>query len=111
MADAKQQAHALVTYFQKAYQAKFNTRAIVNRNKLQNLLVNMLRDITVTEARAVIDFYIKTDRNPTLLFLCYEYDEVLQQMQAHQKDLERRQALMRETQKNVEEFRRRYGAT
>lgn len=110
MADSKQQAHALISYFQNVYQSKFGKKPIVNRNKLQNLVVNMLKDLTVTEAKKVIDFYIKTDKNPRFLYLCYEYDEVLEQMNLYEKDLERRRALMKQTQKNVEDFRRRYGA-
>lgn len=110
MPDSKQQAHTLITYFQKEYLIKFNKKAIVNRNKLQNLVVNMLKDLTLPEAKQVVDFYIRTDRSPTMLYLCYEYDEVLQEMKSHEKDLEQRKALMRQTQNNVEEFRRRYGA-
>ena len=110
MADSKQQAHSLVTYFQKVYRDKFNRDPIVNRNKLQNLLVNMLKDVSLADAKKIIDFYVKTDKNPKLLYLCYEYDEVIEQMQLHERDLERRKQLIKQTQQNVEEFRRRYGA-
>lgn len=108
--EAKQTAHAIITYYQTQYKKIYNVNAIVNRNKLQNLILNILKDLGIREIRKLIDFYLSTDKNPSLTYFCYEYDELINRMNLEASDLEHRKALLKQTQKNVEEFRRRYGA-
>lgn len=108
--EQSKQAHAIITYYQTKYKAKFGRRAIVNRNTLQWSVANILKDLTVKEIKNLIDFYISTDKNPSLKTFCYDYDEIYQRMDLEAKDLEERKALLKKTQKDVEEFRRRYGA-
>jgi hypothetical protein len=104
-----QTAHAIISYFQKVFKQKFDTTPVVNRNKVVNLIINILKDLSVKEVKELIDFYVKTDKNPRLIYFCYEYDEVQIAMESEHKDLDKRKALIKQTQKNVEEFRRRYG--
>ena len=103
-------AHTIITYYQNKYKEKYGQSTVVNRNKVQYLIVNMLKDLTIKEAKELIDFYLETDKHPSLATLCYEYDEVLVKKRLEAKDLEARLNLLSETQKTVEEFRRRYGA-
>jgi hypothetical protein len=107
--EQSKQAHAIISYYQTKYKEKFNRKPVVNRNKLQYLILNALRDLSMKELKELIDFYIRTDRSPSLLHFCYEYDEVLDKMNEEVKDLEKRKALLQQTQKNVMEFRRQYG--
>jgi len=108
--DPKQSAHAIITYYQTQYKKIYNSTAVVNRNKLQNLIVNILKDLSVQDIKKLIDFYLSTDKHPSLTYFCYEYDEILDRMKLEEADLDHRKALLKQTQKNVEEFRRRYGA-
>lgn len=108
-AEQNKQAQAIITYFQEKYKEKFNKRAVVNRNKVQFLIANMLNDLTPTEIKKIIDFYVRTDKNPSLLYLCYEYDEVIEAMETQEKDLAARKALLAATEQRVKEFRERYG--
>lgn len=103
-------AHTVISYYQTKYKEKYDKPTVVNRNKTQYLVVNMLKDLTIKEAKDLIDFYLKTDKSPSLITLCYEYDDVLEKKASEAKDLENRINLLSETQKAVEEFRRRYGA-
>jgi DNA/RNA-binding domain of Phe-tRNA-synthetase-like protein len=107
--EQNKQAHIIISYYQSKYKIKFNRKPVVNRNKLQYLILNVLRDLSIDEIKELVDFYISTDRNPSLLRFCYEYDEVLGKMNEESKDLEKRKALLLQTQKNVMEFRRQYG--
>jgi hypothetical protein len=107
--EQSKQAHTIISYYQTKYKAKFNKRPVVNRNKLQYLILNVMKDLTLQQIKDLIDFYVSTDRQPSLLHFCYEYDEVLNKMNEEAKDLEKRKALLIQTQKNVMEFRRQYG--
>jgi uncharacterized protein affecting Mg2+/Co2+ transport len=69
----------------------------------------MLKDFSTAEIKEIIDFYLKTDKDPSLYRLVYEYDEVVEAMEKEAADLEARKALLAETQKRVQEFRERYG--
>lgn len=108
--DLKQSAHAIITYYQGQYKKIYNLPPVVNRNKLQNLIINILKDLSVRDIKKLIDFYLKTDKHPSLTYFCYEYDEILDKMKLEEADLDHRKALLRKTERNVEEFRRRYGA-
>ena len=107
--EQSRQAHAIISYYQTQYKNKFGKTTVVNRNKVQYLIANILRDLTTKDIKSLIDFYISTDRNPSLLYFCYEYDEVAEKKTEHASDLEARKALLLKTQDNVMEFRRRYG--
>lgn len=108
--EQSKRAHAIISYYQTKYMAKFGRKAIVNRNTLHWSIVNILKDLSSKEIMALIDFYIRTDKNPSLKTFCYDYDEIHERMNLEIKDLEKRKTLLKNTQKNVEDFRRRYGA-
>lgn len=103
-------AHSLISCYQTQYKNKYGSPTVVNRNKLQHLVANILKDLSVDETKQLIDFYLETDVNPNLAVFCYEYDEILERKLAEARDLAKRKSLLAETQKTVEEFRRRYGA-
>jgi hypothetical protein len=107
--DEAKQAHTIISYYQTKYKAKFGERPVVNRNKLQWQVSNMLKDLNVTMIKRLIDFYIKTEKQPSLQRFTYEYDEIYETMNKEAQDLETRKAIMRETQKSVEEYRRQFG--
>jgi len=107
--EQSKQIHTIISYFQARYKEKFNRRPIVNRNKLQWTVGNILQDLSMKEIKTLIDFYIRTDKNPSLMEFCYEYDEILDRMNLESVDLENRKALMRKTEESVIEFRKRYG--
>jgi hypothetical protein len=103
-------AHTIISYYQTQYKNRYGKTATVNRNKVQYLIVNILKDWSVKQVKELIDFYLETDKNPNLSLFCYEYDEVLESMHESIKDLENRKNLLSQTEKAVQEFRRRYGA-
>lgn len=107
--EENKRAQALMNYFQKKYEEKYKQKPILNRNKIQYLLFNVLKDLSVVQVKKLIDFYVKTDRNPTLLYFCYEYDEVAHSLAEHEGDLLNRKTIMSDTQKAVIEYRKRYG--
>ena len=110
MVDRLNQAHMLISHYQKLYEQRFGKRPILNRNKLKYLLADILRDLSMDEVKALITYYIKVEKaEPALLTLCYDYAEILEVMRKNEKDASERSQLMRETMQRTREFRERYG--
>jgi hypothetical protein len=101
-------AHSIISYYQTQYKSMYGKSAIVNRNKAQYSVINILKDLSVSQIKQLIDFYLKTDKYPNFISFCYEYDEVLIKMNEELDDLEIRRHLLDNTKKTVDEFRKRY---
>lgn len=102
-------ADTFINYFVKAYTGKFKSRPIVNRSKFKYGVVDMLKDIKLTEAKALADYYITHYTEVSIGEFLYKYDEMIQEMNAEQADLAQREQLLSETQSAVQKFRERYG--
>jgi|SRR3954468_6993705 hypothetical protein len=109
MVDRLNQAHTLISFYQTQYQKRFNRRPVLNRNKLKYLIADILRDLSVAEVQKLIAYYIKIEKDPELISLCYEYAEILEQMRKNDTDSEERANLRRDTERRVMEYRERYG--
>jgi hypothetical protein len=97
--------HSLITYYQKLHFQKFGFKLVPNRNKLVHLIRNVLMDVTIDEFKSLMVYYLKTDHDPSLTNLCYEYADLLTTKKRNEKDLDERQQLMRETERRTREFR------
>jgi len=102
-------ADAFINHFVKSYTDKFKTRPIVNRSKFKYAVVDMLKDIKLTEAKTLADYYISHYTEVSISEFLYKYDEMIQEMNAEEADLMQREQLLSETQSAVQRFRERYG--
>jgi len=109
MVDRLNQAHSLISFYQAQYEKRFGKRPVLNRNKLKYLLADILRDLGVTEVQKLIVYYVKIEKDPELISLCYEYTEVLERMQRDESDSTERANLRRDTARRVTEYMERYG--
>jgi hypothetical protein len=109
MVDRLNQAHTLISFYQTQYQSRFGKRPVLNRNKLKYLIADILRDLSVAEVQKLISYYIRVEKDPSLISLCYEYTEILEQMRKNETDSTERANLRRETERRVLEYRERYG--
>jgi hypothetical protein len=109
MVDRLNQAHTLISFYQAQYQKQFGRRPVLNRNKLKYLIADILRDLSVAEVQKLISYYIKVEKEPSLISLCYEYTDILELMRKNENDSEERANLRRDTERRVMEFRERYG--
>lgn len=80
----------------------------MSRNKVKYPLVEMLKDMTLNEAKALIDYYVKAYSRPNLTDLAYRYDEVMEERNTETRDRNEAGQLRRNTKSTVEEFRRRF---
>jgi len=105
-----QAAHALISYYRQQFKRKFGySPGLANRNKLKYLIGDALEDLSVDEFKTIIDFYLHIEAEPSLSSLCYEYDELFERMKRDEKDKTERQALLKETERRVQEFREKFG--
>jgi hypothetical protein len=109
MVDRLNQAHTLISFYQAEYQKRFGHRPILNRNKLKYLIADILRDLSMGEIQKLFSYYIRVEKDPSLISLCYEYTEILEQMRKNESDSTERANLRRDTERRVMEYRERYG--
>ena len=109
MVDRLNQAHSLISFYQVQYEKRFGKRPILNRNKLKYLIADILRDLSMSEVQKLIAYYVKIEKDPELVSLCYEYTEILERMQKDESDTTERAYLRRDTARRVMEYRERYG--
>lgn len=99
----------IIAHYKKVYKDKFDTDPTFNRVKIKYNIADILDDLSEDEILELISYFVATDKNPTLLRFVYEYDEIKEQKKLNANDVAARKALLRETQKTVQEFRKRFG--
>lgn len=102
-------AHTLISYYQKIYAEKYGEKPVLNRNKLKYLIADALRDFKIADFKAVIEYYLEVEKDPSLLKLCYEYAEIWERLRRNKKDADTRKQLLRDTKSRVQQFRERFG--
>jgi hypothetical protein len=109
MVDKFDKANQLVTYYQRKYKARYHEDALVARSKLKYPLADALTDFTVDQLKKAIDFYLATDKDPSLSSFAYDYVEIIDTMRKQFRGDQERRMLMEETKARVMKFRERYG--
>lgn len=103
------QAHTLSSYFGQQYKNRYGFEQKFNRNKARWSWDNILMDMTLTEAKELIDYYFTTvgPHNHSLEWFFYNYDKLAEAKEKMDVD-QRRLAVIREaTRKRTEEWRNR----
>lgn len=112
MADATpKQIHSLVTYFLQQYKKKYGFDAVVNRNRSRWAVGNMLLDMSIDEAKALIDYYFETasPNGHELDWFLYNYDKLEIARSKHADDAAALARLREESKRRAEEWRRKIG--
>jgi hypothetical protein len=108
MATRAQQAHALGSHFNKLHKATLGYDYKGNFHREKWGYQDMLDDLGEKRAKAVIEWYFKTDRRvyePSDLHR--NYDRLAEAMDDYAADVEHQKQLMEATRIRVEEFRKR----
>jgi hypothetical protein len=104
-----QKAEKLITHYSNEFFKKFKSRPIMNRNKTKFLVIDMLRDITITQAKKLVDYFISHSKEePEFIELLYNYGDIMKEMDIEVVDKKHREQLLSETEKAVRDFRERY---
>lgn len=110
MATKAQQAYALNSYFGKRYKEclRLDYRGNAHRDKWG--FQDMLSDLDEDKARAVIDWFFKTQRKDySTQDLFRNYDKILEAMEDYEEEKRHTIELLEATRKKVDEARRARG--
>lgn len=102
-----QQVHALITYYKGAAEAQVGKRVTINRNASSYAFKSILMDYSPSEARELIDYYVK-HYEPDLQWFTYNYEKVDDAMREAAQEDEMRAKIRKETAQRLEEWRNRW---
>lgn len=104
---AAKELHALISYYEAGYKKKYGTKPVVNRVTQKWNFDSMLKSISITEAKELIDYYFTTPetKRHDLDWFFYNYDKLVKAMLDARKDAEHRAKLMAESKKRAEAWR------
>lgn len=103
-----QQCHALTTYYINKYEETFGRKPVVNRNTAKAGIYGLLMDYSQSEARELIDHYLKHWAEPTLQWFLYNYDKVVESKEDREKEEKARVERRKVTERRLEEWRARW---
>lgn len=102
-------ADIFMDYFAQIYKKRFKSIAIINRSKFKYGVVDMLKGLSMKEAKQLADYYISHYADANINDFLYRYDDLIEEMNTEAADLEQRKFLLSDTKSAVERFRERYG--
>lgn len=106
MATAKD-CHALTSYYEKGYKAKYGSAPVVNRVTARWNFDSILGSQSVATTKELIDYYFTTPptRRHDLEWFFYNYDKIIKAMLEAKDDAAHRSRLMEESRKRAEQWR------
>lgn len=110
MATAKD-CHTLTSYYIGLYNDKYNVRPVVNRHKARWGFDSVLYDLSLGDARELLDFYLETNstHGHSLDWFFNNYDKLIVSKESARQDEEERRKLRAESKKRLEEWEEKNG--
>jgi len=99
----QQQAHALITYFEKTYEDKYHRKPKVNRVADKWGFLDILQDLDSKRVQQLIDFYFMTGGTHTIKNFMFNYDSLLEGLEEKEQDVAARRKLRQETKRRMEQ--------
>jgi hypothetical protein len=97
-------AHALVTKYSDLYEIKYNKKPTINRHREKWAMNDVIDSVGYDRARELLEYYFRvTKPGHPLTFFYYNFDKMDESMVKLQQDKERREFLLAQTKKMVEE--------
>lgn len=107
MAVTAKDCHAMTSYYEKLYKAKYKTAPNVNRYSARWGFDAILQTYSTSEAKQLVDYYFTTPptRKHDLDWFFYHYHELVESMRKAAKDAAHRTKLMEESKQRAERWR------
>jgi hypothetical protein len=97
-------AHALVTKYSDLYEIKYNKKPTINRHREKWAMNDVIDSVGYDRAKELLEYYFKvTKPGHPLTFFYYNFDKMDDSMVKLQQDKERREFLLAQTKRMVEE--------
>lgn len=103
-----QQCHALTTYWMQAYNEVVGRQVTVNRNKARWGWEGLLMDFTPTEARELVDYYLRHYDKPSIEWFLFNYEKVDAERQERAKKAAEAERRRHVTEERLKEWRARW---
>lgn len=106
---APKDCHEMTTYYLGAYHDKYKRSPIVNRHKARWGFDSVLMDMSKSEAKELIDYYLScsSTNGHSLEWFFYNYERLIEKRADYEKDQVERARLREESRRRVEEFNNR----
>jgi hypothetical protein len=110
---AVKDCHTLTSYYIKKYKERYAQDPVVNRHAARWGFDSVLMDMSVADAKEVIDFYFMTNspRRHSLDWFLYNYEKLVATMLAQAEDAANRARLRKESEERAKEWREKRGNT
>lgn len=107
MADRKAQtANVLLSLYLKLYKKKYGRAPVINRYKEKWAMMDVIESVGEVRAEELLTYYFKTGKTGhPLQWFFYNFENLDKTMKELAEDYERRQRLMQETKRRVEEWK------
>lgn len=104
---AAKDCHALITYYIKGYEKKYNNTPNVNRYSARWGFDSVLTGMSMQHAKELLDYYFTTSspRMHDLDWFFYNYEKLVKGMQDDREDGEHIRRLMEESKSRAEQWR------
>jgi hypothetical protein len=97
-------AHALVTKYSDLYEIRYNKKPTINRHREKWAMNDVIDSVGYDRAKELLEYYFKvTKPGHPLTFFYYNFDKIDESMVKLQQDKERREFLLAQTKRMVEE--------
>lgn len=108
-----QACHAMTTYYVNTYTDYFDRAPRVNRNKARWGWDSILQDMSASEAKSLVDFWLSDSaaQNQDLDWFFYNYDKLIVMREEQEQAAARRRALMEQSRQRAIEWKERGNKT
>lgn len=100
-------AHTLTSYYKAGYKKKYGRDPIMNRYAARWGFDAVLMDMSLTEAKELIDYYFRTEspRQHSLEWFLYNYEKLIESRTIREADDALQQKIMAETAERARRWR------
>ena len=104
MATAKD-CHTLTSYYVKKYKERYGVNPVVNRHSARWGFDSILVDLTMTEAKELLDFYFNTGstKRHAIDWFLYNYEKLIEVQAKLKEDADHRAQLRKESELRAKE--------
>lgn len=107
----REQAHTMVSYYAKKYKETYKVKPAMNRYAARWGFDDVITDMSVDEAKALVDYYFTTisTNGHSLDWFFYNYEKLAVAMEKANEDRARLAKIREETKRRTEEWRAKHG--
>lgn len=104
-----QECHKLTTYYEKKFKEKYKAPAVVNRNSARWGFDAILKGISPTEAKELLDYWFSfsSPQRHRLDWFFYNYDKLIAAKAEQAEDSELRAKLRHDSEERARKWRER----